>query len=429
MAADDLSKPLRGKAPATAGARPHARPGASPTRRPDALRAVNFVVAALIVAGLGLTGWLVLRDDPLGGEPVALVTLKKNATPAAGNPPAGDGAIRRSLEADDGAAGSDAMRTAMADTADSATLDEDGREVVRITINGALRDEADAAQPAHSAPARSAGPLARAPDPGLVERSKLGPLPRIGHDGRRPWQVYARRADPAAGTDASAPRIAIMVGALGISAKGTDLAIKRLPPAVSLAFAPYGRDLQGWVDKARRNGHEVLLQLPMEPFDYPDNDPGPHTLLTGASQSENVARLHWLMARMTGYFALTNYMGAKFSAAPDALSPVLDEVARRGLAYVDDGSSPRSAAGAVAAALGLPAGTGDVIIDAGQTRDGIAAGLARLERTAKARGVALGVASGLPASIEAIAEWAGDLRARGIILVPVSALVSGAPPS
>ena len=33
------------------------------------------------------------------------------------------------------------------------------------------------------------------------------------------------------------------------------------------------------VARAREAGHEVLLEVPMEPFDYPDNDPGPQTLL------------------------------------------------------------------------------------------------------------------------------------------------------
>jgi polysaccharide deacetylase 2 family uncharacterized protein YibQ len=49
---------------------------------------------------------------------------------------------------------------------------------------------------------------------------------------------------------------------------------------VSFALAPYGTDLEKLAERARADQHELLLQVPMEPFDYPDNDPGPQTLLT-----------------------------------------------------------------------------------------------------------------------------------------------------
>ena len=79
---------------------------------------------------------------------------------------------------------------------------------------------------------------------------------------------------------ADAPRIAIIVGGLGISASATAEALAKLPRPVTLAFAPYGADRRAARNARARRGHEVLLQVPMEPFDYPDNDPGPQTLLT-----------------------------------------------------------------------------------------------------------------------------------------------------
>lgn len=425
MAADDLNRPLK-------GTRTGRAPGGG--RGGGTVRAVNLAVGALVAAGLALTAWLVLRSDPFGGEPVAVVALGKGAPQSAGLL-GEDGTMRASIGPGDETG--PAARPVDEDDSFLHGRDRSDGEVVRITIHGVRPGNDGDGDTAEDAPAgpqprpgRAAGPLASVPDPGLVERAKIGLLPRIGHDGRRPWQVYARRADDPPAGDAPVARIAIMIGALGISAQGTDLAIKRLPAPVSLAFAPYGRDLQAWVNKARQNGHEVLLQLPMEPFDYPDNDPGPHTMLTGSTSAENLERLHWLLARMTGYFAVTNYMGAKFTATTDALAPVLDEIARRGLAYVEDGASPRSVAGTVAHALDLPAGTGDVVIDAGQTRESIAAALDRLEAMARRRGFALGVGSGLPATVEAIAEWAGgDLDRRGIQLVPVSALIARPPHS
>ena len=159
----------------------------------------------------------------------------------------------------------------------------------------------------------------------------------------RPFTLYAHpRKLPADKTDA--PRIAIIVGGLGISATGTADALAKLPTPVTLGFAPYGADLDRLAERARAENHEVLLQTPMEPFDYPDNDPGPQTLLTSLTPDQNIDRLHWQMSRFQGYVGIVSYMGARFTASEQSLAPVLRETAKRGLIYVDDGASPRSVA-------------------------------------------------------------------------------------
>ena len=119
---------------------------------------------------------------------------------------------------------------------------------------------------------------------------------------------------------------------------------------MTFAFAPYGIDLERWVARARGEGHEVLLQVGMEPFDYPDNDPGPQTLLTSLTPEQNIDRLHWFLSRFQGYVGVTSLMGARFTATDQALAPVLREVGKRGLIYFDDGTSPRSVAGQISGA-------------------------------------------------------------------------------
>lgn len=267
-------------------------------------------------------------------------------------------------------------------------------------------------------PPESAEPkLSAAPDRRLVERSRHGALPRIGSDGARPAQVYAR---PVTAGIAGKPRIAIIVGGLGIGQSSTADAISKLPGAVSLAFAPYASDLDRQVGRARNDGHEVLLQMPMEPFDYPENDPGPHTLRTGGEPADNIDRLHWIMSRFSGYTGVVNFMGAKFTAQEQALRPVLKDMADRGLVMLDDGSSNRSMIGDVAAALKLPAARADVNLDALARPDAIDRELAKLETVAREKGIAIGTASAIPLTVDRISRWAKTLNDRGIVLVPAA---------
>ena len=195
---------------------------------------------------------------------------------------------------------------------------------------------------------------------------------------------------------------------------------------MTFAIAPYGADLPALAARAGAEKHEVLLQAPMEPFDYPNNDPGPQTLLTSLTPDQNIDRLHWMMSRFAGYVGIVGYMGARFTANAQALSPVLRETAKRGLIYVDDGASARSVAGQIAGSQNLPFVKTDIVLDAVPTPQEIDHALARLEMAAREHGSAVGIANALPATVDRIAPWAKGVEGRGFVLVPISMVAAKA---
>jgi uncharacterized protein len=255
-------------------------------------------------------------------------------------------------------------------------------------------------------------------DPALIEQTDNGPLPKIAADGTPPQRAYAGVA-----LDNGKPRIAIVIGGLGISAKMTSAALASLPPQVTLAFAPYAGDVQRWVAEARREGHEVLLEVPMEPFDFPDSDPGPHTLRSGIGEDANTERLVWSMTRFTGYTGVTNMLGSRFLSDADSLEPVMTYLARRGLLFYDNGSASRSAAPDVAARSGVSFAQANTTIDKIVTAMEIDRALSELEADARAHGTASGAGVVRPVTIERVAQWAQGLGGRGFVLAPASAIV------
>jgi len=255
-------------------------------------------------------------------------------------------------------------------------------------------------------------------DPALIENTPLGPLPRIADDGRKPMTAYAA---PAA---AGKLRIAIVVSGLGISARATTAALASLPPGVTLGFAPYAGDVQHWVSEARQFGHEVVLEVPMEPFDFPDSDPGPHTLRTGADENANLQRLTWALTRITGYAGVTNLLGQRFLSDSDALSPAMTYLARRGLYFYDNGAAQQSTAPQVASSTATPFAQANESLDSIQTALEIDRHLSALEDEARAHGSAIGSGFLYPVTVDRIAAWAKGLQGRGFVLVPVSSIVS-----
>lgn len=261
--------------------------------------------------------------------------------------------------------------------------------------------------------------VAHLPDRALIEDSEGGPLPVRAADGRRPFDVYAR---PWSGTRGA--RVAIVIGGLGVSQTGTQTAISRLPPEVTLAFASGGNSLDRWMQSARQAGHEIVMQVPLEPFDYPQVDPGRNTLTVDAQPAENRDRLYWALSRITNYTGVMNYMGARFVTDDAAMRPFFAELAKRGLMYVDDGSSARSIAPNMAMSAGLPYASADMAIDAERERGAILKKLDDLERTARAKGFAVGTGSAFDVTVDAVATWVQEAKRRGIEIVPISAIAT-----
>jgi len=387
---------------------------------------VPQIVTGLLVAFFGIfVLWAVMADDPFGGEPMAVVPANIQVTAKPSN---SSGAPSPAVAADaDQSHGGQAA--APAGTAPPAPPAPATTTITIIDGKTGAKQEVQVPVPANAATAPSAATLpsaqsAAAPiDQKFVEMTPQGPIPKIAADGTRPAEAFARPVQPLPGRP-DAPRVALIINGLGISANETVAAIANLPGPVTLGFVPYGTDVTSLVGRARAAGHEVLLQVPMEPFQYPDNDPGPQTLLTSLTPQQNIERLHWLMSRFQGYVGLSNTMGARFTASEPSFAPIMRETAKRGLVFVDDGSNPRSVAGRIAGASNLPFAQADVVIDAVPTPEEIDRALGRLEMTARERNVAVGIASALPVSIDEIAKWAKAAESRGLLLVPISAVAN-----
>jgi hypothetical protein len=267
---------------------------------------------------------------------------------------------------------------------------------------------------------RAPGAAIPPPDPALQEPSGLGDgsfLPRIA-GGLAPMRAYAAGAPP---LDAR-PRVAILLADFAMREADSEEALKLLPPTVSFAVSPYAPRPRPLAERARAAGHELFLSLPMEPRGYPLDDPGDRAMLTGAPPERNAQALRWALSRLGGVVGGTGALGAlrgeRFAASAQ-MAPVLEELGKRGLAYLD----PRPE-GKLPAVPGAAHRAVDVVVDDPAVRTEIDAKLERLETLARDRGSAIGLLSApTPVAVERLAAWTALLAQRGVVLVPVTALV------
>ena len=272
--------------------------------------------------------------------------------------------------------------------------------------------------------ANSVGAESEAPRPTEPEASPEELKKRLQRQGEAKAPPTWRRFAAAFDRKDPRPRIAIVITGLGLDGEATQRAVQSLPAAVTLSFTPYASDLNRWIAVARVDGHEVMLDLPMEPLDFPRSDPGPLALMTGAGDRENLEKLNDILGRGSSYIGVAASLGSRFAASEPDMRILLRALKTKGLIYLDNGSTQESMAPKLAADLGTAWVVNDRVLDDNQASDAvIRARLAEVEGLALARGQAVAIARPYPQAVEQLARWARDLGERGFALAPVSALV------
>ena len=235
------------------------------------------------------------------------------------------------------------------------------------------------------------------------------------------WQRFAAAAPVLDGR----PAIALIIDDMGPDRRRSARALALLPPAVTLSYLPYAEGVAGDVAQARARGHEIMLHLPMEAMNGREN-PGPAALFVTLGPDELLRRVRHNLDRFGSYAGVNNHMGSRFTADAGAMQVVVQELAARGLYWIDSRTSSATVAERMARQAGLPTTGRDIFLDDDPAPAAILAQLNALEAVARRKG--FGVAIGHPrdATLDALEQWLPEAAQRGFVLVPASAAVKHA---
>jgi uncharacterized protein len=254
------------------------------------------------------------------------------------------------------------------------------------------------------------------PVPAAPIRARAVPRPRDPPPG-----VPAPPATQPSKAPMTAPRVAVIVDDLGARRDVFD-PLRDIRRPLTIAVLP-GLPLSGWTAReAAQAGMEVILDLPMEPYRFPEVDPGPGALLMAMSPQELRAQVGAHLASVPGAVGVTNHMGSRMTEDRTRMRAVLEVLAGRRLFLVDGLESNLSVAYDEAKALGLRAGRRQIVVDhaAGEAGD-----RERWDEVAwwvERHGEVIVIAHGHPLTARLLREYVPRWEARGIRLVPVSQL-------
>ncbi len=256
-----------------------------------------------------------------------------------------------------------------------------------------------------------------AANPQIIEKSAEGDIPVIAKDGTKAWRYYARPFE----RSGKQPMVAIIITGLGQNRLVTDHALA-LDENVTLSFSPYARGIEQLGASARLAGHEVMVDLPVDPSNYPATDPGPYGLLLEKPPEENEARLRWLMSRVPTSVGFITPRNERYTASIEHMKLLMQSLANRGLMLVITRDSSKDETKEVLGNTSAANVVVDFLIDEDLNEATIGAKLLSIEQLAQQRGFAVGVAQPYPLSIAQLKQWIETLANKGIVLVPISAV-------
>ena len=218
-----------------------------------------------------------------------------------------------------------------------------------------------------------------------------------------------------------APRVAVIVDDLGSRRDVLDV-LREIRRPLTVAVMP-ARPLSATIARdAARAGMEVLLDLPMEPYRYPELDPGPGALLMSMPPAEIRTAVGAHLETMAPAVGVMNRMGSRLTEDRARMRALLEVLAARRLFLVDAYTSSQSVAFDEARDAGVRAARRQILVDHARGEDGDRARWDEVAGWAERRGQVIVVAHGHPLTVRLLKEYVPRWEARGLRLVPVSQL-------
>jgi len=218
------------------------------------------------------------------------------------------------------------------------------------------------------------------------------------------------------------PQVAIVIDDAGIDRRRTKQVIG-LPGPLTIAFLTYARRLEEQVKAASEAGHEIMTHVPMQPHN-PDANPGENALKTDLEPDAVKSRLEWALSRIPNHVGINNHMGSRFTSHDKGMKVVMEELRRRGLLFLDSRTTQKTVGAKLASLYHVPHAVRNVFLDHDPKLEVIKKQLTTLERIARKRGYAVAIGHPRDATIEALAQWLPILAEKGLVLVPISAIIA-----
>ncbi|MFH1259331.1 MAG: divergent polysaccharide deacetylase family protein [Elusimicrobiota bacterium] len=190
--------------------------------------------------------------------------------------------------------------------------------------------------------------------------------------------------------EAPAGEIALIIDDIGGSGKNIDQFLL-LDIPITYAILPFESNTKLAAEKIHQRGGEIILHLPLEPKDYPQQNPGKEALFVSMNKAQIVRQLENNLQNVPYLVGINNHMGSRFTEDFAQMMNLLTIVKKKKLLFIDSYTTPRSVTKAVAAKLLMNTLRNDVFLDNQDELNIIIGQLKKLEKLVLTKGQAIAI--------------------------------------
>jgi len=157
-------------------------------------------------------------------------------------------------------------------------------------------------------------------------------------------------------------QIAVIIDDIGYDLRLVE-DLMRIEAPIAFAILPHTPHAREAARRLHAAGKEILLHLPMEPRSYPADNPGKGALFVDMDEGEIRRQIETDLTAVPYVSGVNNHMGSRFMEDEAGLAVMMEELAKKGLFFVDSLTTPDSRARSAAARAGVRYASRAVFID------------------------------------------------------------------
>lgn len=157
-------------------------------------------------------------------------------------------------------------------------------------------------------------------------------------------------------------KVAIIIDDFGNGQGGTEEMLS-LPIKLTVAIMPFLPTSKTDAELAHKQGHDVIVHMPMEPKQGNPKWLGPGAITSNMSNEEIRQRVEEAIDNVPYAVGMNNHMGSKITGDERIMSIVLEVCRERGLFFVDSKTNYHSVVGKLAVQMGMPPVANNIFLD------------------------------------------------------------------
>jgi len=165
------------------------------------------------------------------------------------------------------------------------------------------------------------------------------------------------------------PELAIVVDDFGYFGGELLKRFCKLDSNITFAILPYLNYSKEVMEAAIKSGHETIIHMPMEPLNYPKNDPGPHAIYVHNSKKEIKKQVENYIRQLPLCIGANNHMGSLATADKSVMETVLQVLKRNKMFFIDSRTTSASVAYKTAQEMMIPSFENMMFLDSPDISD------------------------------------------------------------